>query len=151
MPPSSAPVLTAAPQHRAIRRRQRHPPPDGLRGVAVVAVLFFHADVSWAGGGYLGVDVFFVLSGFLITALLLAELDRSETIDLRRFWRRRVRRLLPGLLVLVVVAVAFGPYFAPLEPARDLRDDAMATLTQVINWRLTDTIGHELAGAVRSP
>jgi peptidoglycan/LPS O-acetylase OafA/YrhL len=119
--------------------------------VAVLAVLLFHTEVSWAGGGYLGVDVFFVLSGFLITSLLLAELDRTDRINLGRFWSRRATRLLPALLVLVALAVALGSFVAPLESARELRDDAVATLTQVVNWRFVDTIGHSLVGVARSP
>jgi peptidoglycan/LPS O-acetylase OafA/YrhL len=151
MPPVSAPVFTAAPTRGSTERGTRHQALDGLRGIAVLAVLLFHADVTWAAGGYLGVDVFFVLSGFLITALLLAELDRSAGIDLGRFWWRRVKRLMPSLVVLVVIAVAFGRVFAPLETVRGLRDDAMATLSQIVNWRFIDTIGHQLSGAVRSP
>jgi peptidoglycan/LPS O-acetylase OafA/YrhL len=119
--------------------------------VAVLAVLLFHTDVAWARGGYLGVDVFFVLSGFLITSLLLTELERTDRVDLRRFWARRAGRLLPALLVLIAVGVVFGPFIAPLESMRDLRDDALATLAQVVNWRFVDTIGHSLVGAARSP
>src|SRR3954452_5266963 len=113
---------------------RRLAPLDGMRGVAVAAVLLFHADVSWARGGFLGVDVFFVLSGYLITSLLLDELDRTGRIDLQRFWSRRTRRLLPALLVLVVVGVALAPVLAPLERVVDVREDALATIGQVANW-----------------
>ncbi|MEY2421972.1 MAG: hypothetical protein QOI95_2039 [Acidimicrobiaceae bacterium] len=140
-------VRTGAPPVRSVR----HAGLDGVRGVAVLAVLLFHTDVTWASGGYLGVDVFFVLSGFLITSLLLAELDRTDRIDLRRFWARRATRLLPALLTLIVLGVALGSFIAPLESARDLRDDALATFAQVVNWRFIDTIGHSLVGLVRSP
>lgn len=68
---------------------------DGIRGLAVLAVLAYHADLPWAKGGFLGVDAFFVLSGYLITALLLAEWHSSGSIDLVNFWVRRMRRLLP--------------------------------------------------------
>jgi hypothetical protein len=79
---------------------------DGLRGIAVVAVMLYHAHHSWLPGGYLGVEVFFVISGYLITLLLIGEYERSKTIDLRQFWARRFRRLLPALyLVLLIVAV----------------------------------------------
>jgi peptidoglycan/LPS O-acetylase OafA/YrhL len=132
-------------------RKVRHPSLDGVRGVAVLAVVLFHTDVAWAKGGYLGVDVFFVLSGFLITSLLLTELDRTDRVDLRRFWARRATRLLPALLVLLAVGVVFGPFIAPLESVCDLRDDALATLAQVVNWRFVDTIGHSLVGTARSP
>jgi peptidoglycan/LPS O-acetylase OafA/YrhL len=117
----------------------------------VLAVLLFHADIAWAGGGYLGVDVFFVLSGFLITSLLLAELDRHDRIDVRRFWTRRVSRLGPALLVLVTIGTVLGSFIAPQESLAELRGDALATLAQVVNWRLIDTIGHSLVGATRSP
>jgi peptidoglycan/LPS O-acetylase OafA/YrhL len=130
---------------------RRLAPLDGVRGVAVAAVLLFHADVAWAAGGYLGVDVFFVLSGFLITSLLLTELDRTGTVDLAQFWTRRLRRLLPALGVLVVACVALAPVMAPLERVADLREDALATIAQIANWRLIDTVGTTLVGAVRSP
>jgi peptidoglycan/LPS O-acetylase OafA/YrhL len=130
---------------------RRLAPLDGMRGVAVAAVLLFHADVSWARGGFLGVDVFFVLSGYLITSLLLEELDRTGRIDLQRFWSRRTRRLLPALFVLVVVGVALAPVLAPLERVADVRGDALATIGQIANWRLVDAVGTTLVGPVRSP
>src|SRR6185503_10435479 len=72
---------------------------DGMRGLAVLAVMAFHAGLTWAGGGFLGVDAFFVLSGYLITALLLVEHRRSGRIRLPAFWGRRARRLLPAMLL----------------------------------------------------
>ncbi|RYZ66746.1 MAG: acyltransferase, partial [Proteobacteria bacterium] len=74
---------------------------DGLRGLAVLAVVVFHLGEGFLHGGYLGVDVFFVLSGYLITSILLSEHERTGRIDLRRFWIRRLRRLSPALLSLV--------------------------------------------------
>src|SRR5437763_8807898 len=74
---------------------------DGVRALAVVAVLLSHAGFGWAPGGFLGVTTFFVLSGFLIGGLLLVERDTSGHVDLGRFWARRARRLVPALLVLV--------------------------------------------------
>ena len=71
---------------------------DGVRGLAVMAVLAFHGGMPWARGGFLGVDAFFVLSGYLITSLLLAEWERTGRIALGTFWGRRARRLLPALL-----------------------------------------------------
>src|ERR1700755_27190 len=73
---------------------------DGLRGIAVVAVLLYHGGVTWAPGGCLGVEVVVVLSGFLITSLLLSEWTRSAAISLGAFWMRRARRLLPALFCL---------------------------------------------------
>ncbi|MCU1458584.1 MAG: Acyltransferase family, partial [Actinomycetia bacterium] len=68
---------------------------DGLRALAVIGVLLYHGGVDWAQGGFLGVDLFFTLSGFLITSLLLVEFRANQGIDLKRFWTRRARRLLP--------------------------------------------------------
>jgi peptidoglycan/LPS O-acetylase OafA/YrhL len=99
---------------------------DGVRGLAVLAVLLFHAGVGWIPGGFLGVDAFFVLSGYLITTILL-----SGDSGLREFWDRRARRLVPALLALTFVVVAFG-LVAPLNASPR---DGLATLTYVSNWR----------------
>ena len=96
----------------------RHMPAlDGLRALAVVAVLLFHGEVSWATGGYFGVDAFFVLSGFLITSLLLTEWPATTAASTSRaFWVRRARRLLPALLlVLLGVALYAALLVTPLE------------------------------------
>ena len=107
---------------------------DGLRALAVIAVLLYHGDVSWAQGGYFGVDAFFVLSGFLITSLLLAEFTADRTIALGSFWARRARRLLPAMaLVLVAVAIYAVVAAHPLE-LRQLRGDGISTLFYVANW-----------------
>src|SRR5579872_3485246 len=90
----------------------RLPAIDGLRAVAVVAVLLYHLPVGWLPGGFLGVDVFFVISGFLITSLVTAEVNRTGAVDLRHFWLRRARRLLPALLFMLVVVVAVAAIFA---------------------------------------
>src|SRR5580700_1659421 len=81
---------------------------DGIRALAVMAVLCYHAGISWMGGGLLGVDVFFVLSGFLITSLLCRELAGSGTVRLGRFWAQRARRLLPALFLLVLGVSAYA-------------------------------------------
>ena len=100
-------MVGASPQPTATRRatpnRRRLaylPGLDGLRAVAVTAVVLYHAGMSWMPGGFLGVDVFFVIRGFLITRLLVAELADAGAIDLRRFWVRRARRLLPALMAM---------------------------------------------------
>jgi peptidoglycan/LPS O-acetylase OafA/YrhL len=108
---------------------------DGLRAVAVAAVLLYHGDVAWARAGYLGVDAFFVLSGFLITTLLLAEWQTSRTIDLLSFWRRRARRLLPALFLVLGAVALFAVTWAPADMLGALRGDAFATLAYVANWR----------------
>src|SRR5579884_3529098 len=84
---------------RAAARPGYLPGLDGVRALAVAGVLAYHAGVGWTGGGLLGVDVFFVLSGFLITTLLLGEHGRTGGVSLRRFWCRRARRLLPALFL----------------------------------------------------
>ncbi len=106
---------------------------DGLRGVAVAAVLAFHGGFSWARGGYLGVSTFFTLSGFLITSLIVAEHRSTGRVDLRRFWSRRVRRLLPAS-ALTLVAVSVWALVADAGWERNLRGDALASLFQVANW-----------------
>jgi peptidoglycan/LPS O-acetylase OafA/YrhL len=108
---------------------------DGLRALAVSAVFAYHAGIGWARGGFLGVDVFFVISGYLITGILLADYRRSGKLRLLHFWQRRARRLLPALvLVLVAVSVAV-PLLAPDQGFR-LRADVLAALGYVSNWRL---------------
>jgi peptidoglycan/LPS O-acetylase OafA/YrhL len=98
-------------------------------------VLLYHADLAWVPGGFLGVEVFFVISGYLITALLLAEWDQRGRIDLKTFWLRRARRLLPALYVLLVVTLAFAVVFLPGEVA-GLRGDVLAAFGYVTNWYL---------------
>src|ERR1700704_3900391 len=96
----------AAPEDHEAKGLGYHPALDGLRALAVLAVIAYHDNYSWAKGGFLGVDTFFVLSGFLITTLLVSEYRRGATIRFGQFWARRARRLLPALLlVLVFVAV----------------------------------------------
>ena len=106
---------------------------DGLRGVAVAAVLAFHGGFSWARGGYLGVSTFFTLSGFLITSLIVAEHRSTGRVELRRFWGRRVRRLLPAS-ALTLLAVSLWALVADAGWERNLRGDALASLFQVANW-----------------
>ena len=108
---------------------------DGLRALAVIAVLLYHAELSWIPGGFLGVEVFFVISGYLITALLLAEHRQRGRVDLKAFWLRRARRLLPALYLLLVVTLALAVVFLPEEVAR-LRNDAVAAFAYVTNWYL---------------
>ena len=115
---------------------------NGLRALAVLAVMAYHLQLGWASGGYLGVDLFFVLSGFLITTLLLEEWVRTGALCLGRFWGRRARRLLPALFVLVAALAAYlilnaflgGPGANGLVDLEALRGDAVATLLYVANW-----------------
>jgi peptidoglycan/LPS O-acetylase OafA/YrhL len=106
---------------------------DGLRAIAVAAVLLYHAGVGWLPGGFLGVEVFFVISGYLITALLLAEWGQHGRLDLRTFWIRRARRLLPALFLLLLAGLAYAVIWLPNEVAR-LRGDALAAFSYITNW-----------------
>jgi len=113
----------------------RHVPAlDGLRGIALLGVLLFHANGALPGG-YLGVDLFFVLSGFLITSLLLAERAQTGQIALSAFWVRRARRLFPALLSLMPAVAIYGRFFARADELRPLRAQALATLAYVANWQ----------------
>ena len=106
---------------------------DGIRALAVALVLADHGGIPYVPGGFIGVDVFFVLSGFLITSLLLDELGRSGGIDLPGFWVRRARRLLPALIVMVLAVVVLRELF-PSEAVADVRDDAVAAFFWAANW-----------------
>jgi len=113
---------------------------DGLRALAVIAVLLYHGGLTWIPGGFLGVEVFFVLSGYLITALLLAEWRAHGSVALKAFWLGRARRLLPALYLVLVVTLAYAVVFLPGEVA-GLRGDVFAALGYVTNWYLI--FGHE--------
>jgi len=106
---------------------------DGLRALAVSAVVLFHATEDWLRGGFLGVDVFFVLSGYLITSQLLGEWESTGRINLAGFWKRRARRILAALYLLLAVTLTFALYVHPAEVAV-FRGDAVATLAYVANW-----------------
>jgi peptidoglycan/LPS O-acetylase OafA/YrhL len=108
---------------------------DGLRAVAVLAVLLYHGGVSWAKGGFLGVEVFFVISGYLITLLLTAEHERRGRISVPAFWRRRARRLLPALFALLG-AVLFTWVLFVRDGLDTLKAELLAALTYTTNWLL---------------
>ena len=108
---------------------------DGVRALAIVLVLFYHGGWSWAQGGFIGVDVFFVLSGFLITTLLVHEFRGSGRIALARFWRRRALRLFPALLATLMLVGAYAAFVASSDTLGSLRADMLATLFYFANWR----------------
>jgi peptidoglycan/LPS O-acetylase OafA/YrhL len=120
------------PYHRAL---------DGVRALAVAAVLAFHGGVTALHGGFLGVDAFFVLSGFLITSLLLAEHRQTGRISLTTFWGRRVRRLLPALLLVLATVVVVSRWTLPPDELGALRADALAAVAYVANWRMMNRGG----------
>jgi peptidoglycan/LPS O-acetylase OafA/YrhL len=107
---------------------------DGLRALAIIAVLLYHGGVPWAGGGFLGVETFFVLSGFLITSLLLAEWCETSRIKLGAFWARRARRLLPALFALVCAIGLYYTLAGPLAAIPGLKSSGIATLLYFGNW-----------------
>jgi len=116
--------------------RRFRPDIEGMRGLAVLAVVLYHADLAATSGGFVGVDVFFVISGFLITGLLVRELNRSGRISFAQFYARRIRRLLPmAMLVLVVVLVVSSRVITPLE-MRAVTKDGEAAAVYGINYRL---------------
>jgi peptidoglycan/LPS O-acetylase OafA/YrhL len=114
--------------------RRFRPDIEGLRAVAIVAVLLCHAGVPFLAGGYVGVDVFFVISGFLITKLLVGELDRSGTISLRGFYARRAKRLLPlSAVLLATVGILSMILLSPLRNT-EVAGDIVASALYIANW-----------------
>ncbi len=107
---------------------------DGLRAVAVIVVLLFHAQVPFFGGGFLGVSLFFTLSGFLITTLLLAEHEQTNDVSFRRFYGRRARRLLPAAYACLLLVAAWSVWWTASQQ-RSLRGDLIAAVANVANWR----------------
>ncbi|MBM3675002.1 MAG: acyltransferase [Actinobacteria bacterium] len=127
----------------------RHVPAlDGLRGLAVAAVLLFHA--GHLDGGYLGVDLFFVLSGFLITTLLLVEVEESGRVRLGGFWARRARRLLPALAGVLVGVSLYALLVAEPSELDRIRAEAFATVAYAANWRAVFT-GHDYWSLFQTP
>ena len=108
---------------------------DGLRAVAVLAVLLYHGGATWMRGGFLGVDLFFVLSGYLNTTLLLVEWGRTGNLSLKRFWLRRARRLLPALALVLVGIALYAVAVAQARELKSIRDDALSSIGYVANWR----------------
>jgi len=123
---------------------------DGLRGLAVLAIIVYHSQVGWAPGAFLGVSTFLTLSGFLITGLLLAEHRRTSSVSLRRFWSRRLRRLMPASTA-VIIAIVIGTWILgdSTQLAR-LRGDAFSSLGYVSNWRFI-AAGDQYGAAFASP
>ena len=117
-----------------VKRNQRYMPGlDGLRAIAVLAVIVFHLGFDWAPGGLLGVGIFFTLSGYLITDILLAQLNGHGKIDFLRFWAARARRLLPALFVMLAIVVAWVTIFGPAQPDQ-FRKAVVSAVFYVNNW-----------------
>ena len=107
---------------------------DGVRALAVTSVALYHAGVGFAGGGFLGVDIFFVLSGYLITTLLVREFVATGSISVGSFWSRRAIRLLPALLVMVTVVLGVTLVAGQGSISDTTRSDAIGTLLYMQNW-----------------
>lgn len=106
---------------------------DGLRAVAVIAIIIYHLNPSWLPGGFLGVDTFFVISGYLITSLLLYEYRTKGTIDLKGFWIRRFKRLIPAVFFMVITVLTYTLFFET-EMIQRMKQDAIAAFFYVSNW-----------------
>ncbi|MGH3468118.1 MAG: acyltransferase family protein [Thermocrispum sp.] len=114
------------------------PDVEGLRAVAVGLVLLYHAGLPFVPGGFVGVDVFFVISGFLITGLLVKELQRTGTVSLAGFYARRAKRLLPAAAVVLATTAALTFLFLPRIRWSEIGGDIMAAALYFVNWRLAD-------------
>jgi len=108
---------------------------DGLRAISIVAVVLFHAGVDRFAGGYVGVDVFFVISGFLITGLLIREVDRTGSVSMQEFYARRIRRLLPLSFTTIATTLVAGVWLLPPLARERLIDDARYASVYLANWR----------------
>ena len=108
---------------------------DGLRAIAVTAVVLYHLGISWIPGGFLGVDLFFVISGYVITRLILDSINQSSALDLRAFYAARIRRIYPGMIFMVVCTIIFIGVWAP-EAIKRFLSDLPYALTGTINWLL---------------
>lgn len=125
---------SAAKEQAPTRPKSRYIPAlDGLRTLAVVAVVLYHLNLTWAQGGLLGVTVFFVLSGYLITRLLINEVSKTGRIDLKSFWIRRIRRLFPAVVTVVVVTCALCTIFNHVMLTK-MRPDILPSLLFFNNW-----------------
>jgi len=137
-PEQPMPDLRAAEQaeHQADKRKFPYLPGfDGIRGVGVVLMLLWHAEVSWIGDGTLFVlELFFVLSGFLITSLFIVEHHNTSRIDLKRFWNRRFRRLFPALIGIFPLIAVYAAWFASQVELGRIRGDGLSSITYWSNW-----------------
>ncbi len=125
--------MVAATRERTSGKLGYRPSLDALRAISVIAVVLYHAGIPWMPGGFLGVEVFFVVSGFLITTLLVEERHHTGAISLRNFWFRRARRLLPALYLLLIVVPGLALVFYRDAVSR-LGGDVIAALLYVSNW-----------------
>jgi len=133
-PPTEPTPVQAAATSPSPPRLQHLRALDGLRGVAVLAVVVYHFAPTIAPGGFLGVDLFFVLSGYLITSLLVNEWEGSRRISLSAFWGRRARRLLPALLVVLAAVGAYTLFVGNQVDAEHIAQDGLSAFSYIANW-----------------
>ncbi|MGH9947838.1 MAG: acyltransferase family protein [Pyrinomonadaceae bacterium] len=107
---------------------------DGLRGIAILVVMAFNGKLLWMRGGFIGVDIFFVLSGFLITALLVQGYQKTGSMGFKNFYFRRALRLLPALFLLMLFCIAYALFFQPADKAAVTLNGVLYTLFYVANW-----------------
>ncbi|MFM7060287.1 MAG: acyltransferase family protein [Actinomycetes bacterium] len=131
--PTATATAPAARRGRRTLKVPYEPGIDGLRAIAVTSVLLYHSDIAWVPGGFFGVEVFFVISGYLITALLLAEWRNTERLRMGDFYIRRARRLLPALFLMLAVVGLYAVVFLP-DDLHTLRGDTLAAIGYVQNW-----------------
>jgi len=134
----------------AVERGQHVPALDGVRALAVAGVVTYHVGADWLPGGFLGVDLFFVLSGFLITGILLGQIDRTGRIAFAEFFTRRARRLLPALYLMLLAICGWAFFVAAPDEIGDLRGAALAALFYVANWFFILT-GQSYFGDMQGP
>jgi len=133
-PPTAGGATLTKPDHgRTIRLDI-----EGMRTIAVGSVLIGHAGVPFAAGGFVGVDVFFVLSGFLITGLLAREVSRTGRVNLGSFWARRMKRLLPASATVLVFSALVAYFWLPITQRKDFGGDIVSAALYVVNWRLAE-------------
>ncbi|NIC08017.1 acyltransferase family protein, partial [Billgrantia bachuensis] len=121
---------------------QYRPDIDGLRAIAVILVVAYHAGIPGFGFGFIGVDVFFVISGYLITSLLIRELEESGGISLLSFYGRRVRRLMPAMVVVLISSLVLGyVLLTPIGQQQSLAESALASIAFFANYYFIATTG----------
>jgi len=148
-PADESPLVAEAPP--ASERTRYVPQLDGIRAIAVLLVVLFHLNISLFRAGYVGVDIFFVVSGFLITTLVVEERQRSGRISLSAFWARRARRLLPALIVLLITVSLAAGLTGTASRRAGLRGDVLATTAYVANWRFIGTSSYFVNTGFESP
>lgn len=127
-------ISSRSSRDKGVPRMGYQPSLDGIRAMSVIAVILYHAGFSWMHGGFFGVEVFFVVSGFLITSLLIEERDTTRGVALKAFWQRRFRRLLPALAAVLVVIGVWAVFWGTAEQHTQLRHDYPWGIFYLANW-----------------